>query len=303
MIRRSVPEIFGTALIDLLVGALTIIALLWVLNSRNSGATGTSDSERTSAFAAIEQYGTNHIVSIRLSQPGYWSCRLNKSGDSPTCLIEPKAKGMWSVPRAQTLSLEVTEKDGVPVDPPIKAVIRVIASSEGFRSGLHLQIEDLDDSPAFANVEIKPCCDAIEPHYLRVFSLSPSGDIDRLLFWHAHGFLKEVLACNYGRPVESGSCSQSLTPRVAPLWVKRFKERLKANAEIDIVTLPLTLGATPWTPPSITNAAITQCVEARKLVSYALNLKFEPDGDVIVTHPDSLDANLLDHLVESFRNH
>lgn len=216
--RREAPNPFGTSLIDLLVGALAMVALLWTMNAGNSGHKGTGPDEQTSAMALIEQFGETHIVKLRISQPRRWSCEfgLNFSNKkavplhphSPACTGEN-----GHVPPSVSdgkLEFAVTPSD--PSGKPTKVLWRLDEPPGGkFLVSLVLTVENLAVHDLVAEVGIVPCCSATEPHYLRVLALSGAGKEELVTFWHEAKELRKLLKD---------------LPQTAN-WINEFRQRVR----------------------------------------------------------------------------
>ncbi|MCY4440735.1 MAG: hypothetical protein OXE53_11080 [Deltaproteobacteria bacterium] len=301
MAHRDPTSPFGTSLIDLLVGALAIVALLWVLHARNSGEIGSGDHERTSGFVQVEQYGLPHIKNIRLVVDGVTECAFDiefrryrrgeptLSNSTPCTMLSPDPRPIVSGAasgtgqRTDRATVTLARIHGKSYDPPLVISMRAVYPDGEYRAGVQITVQDLGEQAVIADVGIEPCCSMSEPHYLRVLTMSGSGRTDQTMFWHEVGLLQHTLACNRGNPVDSRLCTRRQTdPTDHPDWVKNFKQQIAAG------TLQTSRHLFQLTRPSggsfysIANArsAVSDCTAARRGLDSRLRVRFEPDGDI-----------------------
>lgn len=210
--RRDAPNPFGTSLIDLLVGALAMVALLWTMNAGNSGYSGTGPEEEASAMALVEQYGTVHIFGLKLARPGEWSCdfgldwtrrkSIPKGCSGENGVSPPSASdGVLEFPQDPTQPSKTTKVIWRLDRPP---------GTTDFMVSLVVTVEGLVARDLVAEIGILPCCDDSEPHYLRAMSLSGSGQEEWVAFWHEALKLRSVLE----------------DPPLTDNWITSFRERI-----------------------------------------------------------------------------
>ena len=196
--RRSVPSPFGTSLIDLLVGALAMVALLWAMNAGNSGLSGTGDEDRSSGIVVIDQYGFSHIVTLELGQARRWKCEFtldwktrSAKSDTPDgpCKGEPGHREP-----IYTDDGSVTLAGGNGRGEPPRVRWRLDRPPEKrFMASLVIEAENVSEADIEAEIGIAPCCATKAPHYLRVLALSGAGKDEWFAFWHEAGKLRRVL--------------------------------------------------------------------------------------------------------------
>ncbi len=210
-------------MIDLLVGALAMVALLWTMNATNSGDRGTGDTERSSAMALVEQYGLNHIQALEVSQPGRWTCRFDSvsapgaARDFATMLERTSpctAEPGHTVPNYQDGAIRLPEADGSFDDDGLRVILRTDTPPGGqFFVSVSIAAQNLTDRDVVVNVEVAPCCDPQDPHYVRALGLSGAGPRERHFFWHDTERLAGILD---GSPSPSG-------------WVTSFRQNIAAG--------------------------------------------------------------------------
>ena len=212
--RRSAPSPFGTSLIDLLVGALAMVALLWTMNAGNSGHPGTGDEDRSSGIVVISQYGLSHIVTLKLGQARRWKCEFKldwetRSAKSATrggpCKGEPGHRAPVYTDGSVTLA------GGTGGKPPSVRWRLDQPPEEGFMASLVIEAENVSEADIEAEIGIEPCCAAHAPHYLRVLALSGAGKDEWFALWHEAGMLRRVLTKE--GPVKP--------------WINSFRERVR----------------------------------------------------------------------------
>ena len=176
-----------------------MVALLWAMNAGNSGYTGAGDSEQTSAMALVEQYGTAHIVSLRLSQPGRWHCELeidrSKQTLMPTSSGHPcRGENRVLPPNYTDGSLTVMQPGGAQSTDPLRVIWRWDKPpGDDFLVSLAITVENLSENNLIAEVGIEPCCDRKRPHYVHAIAYSGAGKDDWFAFWHEADALRNIL--------------------------------------------------------------------------------------------------------------
>lgn len=297
---RSPPNAFGTSLIDLLVGVLCMVALLWVLQARNSGLTGEGEVERVSAFALVEQYGGSHLATVSFGQEGAWSCRfkLDRTNDTLSCENESQTSVSLDPPLpwgGDGGKLLIRTIEGNIVDPPMEVRIRKSSGNNSFIGGLNIYVDRLADRPVAAEVAIDICCELVDPHYLRLFSLSPSGSFERHMFWHEAGALKLLLACAGNN--RNGSCPTGLEAGSAK-WVTSTLADLAAG-RLTLAPGSFVFMDPSWEaslddlmhqPLSYLKDRVEHCMNARATQTAQVKIRFDLDGDVTVSTPDTTEA-------------
>lgn len=289
--RSSAPNPFGTSLIDLLVGALAIVAMLWVLNAPNTGYTGSGEEERTSGSFSVEQYGAAHFRSIRIRHGSWWEAEIviglsgevvKLNGGAPSTYVE-RASGLGfdgSDPKRFVYTLPDPDFD----DP---TTVTVVAASPGgnFRRGLHVVVENLSGPRLQVNFHIAPCCDPNALHFLETTVRSGNGDRKDMRFWHEAGMLQQALSNNHNRYTVSGPTNN---PDVKDHWIQNLEEHILGDAPVRTHTFHLDAAKRFYSAGS----SVADCV-GLQLANDApgiLRVRFEPDGDVSVKALDSNEA-------------
>ena len=191
--RREAPSPFGMSLIDLLVCALAMVALLWVMNTRNSGHRGTGDEETSSAVAVLEQYGTSHIVTVRIGQRGRWWCELEIDDGTKEISGPCQAEGSHPAPKAAGQGVTVARPPGLGAK-PLEVSWRIERPPmDGFRERLVITTENVIERNIEAEIGIAPCCHGSDPHYLRGTAFSGAGRSEWFALWHEANKLRSVL--------------------------------------------------------------------------------------------------------------
>ena len=259
--RRHAPASpFGTSFVDLLVGALALVALLWLANAGHSGERGSGEASRSAALVDFTQYGFAHVVELRIGQPGHWSCSVAISGDGsragwPRSVGEvdckPEPGSPWTVDALPGGS-------GVDVDrgPLGLLSVRWRLDAETFRERLELSLGGIAGRAVEAAFHIAPCCSGSEPHYVRLSTVSAAGERTRYLLWHEAKELRSVLGWG---PLSTG-------------WISTWRARVAAG---DVA-------------PSLVafERTVNHCrtFQGHRPVP-ALRLRFEPEGAVRVETP------------------
>lgn len=286
--RREPANPFGTSMIDLLVGAMAIVALLWVRAAPNSGYRGTGEEERTSGMITIEQFGVPHIVGLHLEQRG----RL--VADFSIHFPDPDRRGSESIPAHMTrvpdfLDPTVTEAltliDGSGADrfskaqyqftppgeaEPVSITLQLIDPPGNFRKGVRIIVESLDARPLVAKLRIAPCCSRLDPHYLDITSYSAAGVRKETTLWHDYPNLQRLLGERYTRPTEGSERDAG--------WVASFARRILNDKETDVALR------------SFSNPGICEDSSAQAAAAGTLTVRFEPDGDIVTRKEDGNEA-------------
>lgn len=197
--RNDPPEVFGTSLIDLLVGGLTLVSILWVLNSLNSGYKGRGEVDTYSAFASVGQFGLNHIKFIRIEQDGEWFCEcsvdsLDNMKCQQPCSVTSPSVGVTPIPMNNTngVGISVISKDNKQLEHPLNAIIRILPEDAQFTGGVQFNVDNLDKKIK-ATITVDTCCHSSDPHYIRIVRIAPGIEEKDLLLWHQDTALQSVL--------------------------------------------------------------------------------------------------------------
>lgn len=287
--RAEVPNPFGTSLIDLLVGALAIVALLWVLNAPNSGYRGNGEKDRSSGMVAIEQFGYPHLKTVRISQVGrfdvLYRLRFPNQANAYMERVESnleaivKEKGNSSASAVPTKVIYEIRPLGL-ID-PIKITLRQVAPSGGFYKGLHVTVEKLDDIPVEVQIGIMPCCSSTQPHYLRSMSMSGNGEREEFSFWHDAGMLEKVLTKKV----------KPKTGRNSDTWISSFTRAVRKGQDVKLRSFHIApidryypnispgRSCQHWQGLEQNNANGNK-IPAKQTF---LNVVFHPDGDVTIS--------------------
>lgn len=204
--RGNIPEVFGTSIIDLLVGSLTLVSILWVLNSLNSGYKGRGEVNTYSAFASVGQFGSNHIVSVSVEQTGNWSCKCESVC---ICQSEPHITSTPINLNAKGAGISVTHEGGKKLENSLNMILRLLPENKQFTGGVQINVDNIADNIKVV-IGINVCCDRREPHYVRVLRIAPGMEEKDLLLWHNEIRLRNVL---------------NATTNIS--WITDFKESVK----------------------------------------------------------------------------
>ena len=259
--HRDTASPFGTSFIDLLVGALAMVAMLWAMNAANSGKRGTGEEETASGVVLVEQFGTSHIMGMRVGQANEWQCKITVKDRAASGSGTPRLEEQCHANNARYTLTQGTRSvrvDGGGEDGLEVGWGLATAPDRNFRETATLRVRGLKGSDVEAAVQIAPCCHGTEPHYVRVMTVSGAGHSERTLLWHETGKLEDVLKKSaQGRP-----------------WVEALKEGMKSG---DV--RPKLVGF---------NDSTRSCHDVQNATPWPeMKVVFEPEGDVQVEVPDT----------------
>lgn len=211
---REAPSALGTSLIDLLIGALAMVTLLWAASPRNEPE---PRNETISALAVIDQFGTTHVRTLAVEEPGRWRCEgwidwkhgrvhplhCTPLGGRPTPKRLPDGTGV--------------ERPGQRTqDPPLTVRWHAHQSQGGdYTATLTVSATEIGAEGLVLETGIVPCCHPHDPHYLRIFTRAQGAKEERFALWHEQSKLQSVLDSH--RPVT--------TP-----WIDRFRAGVRTGA-------------------------------------------------------------------------
>lgn len=259
--RREPQNPFGTSMIDLLVGTMMIVAMLWVANAANLGYRGSGESDRTSGMATIEQFGLSHIHELTLRHGNRITATYEIDIASGLAGLASETLGPGVLAQRAKVGalsgLDAFRKVTYRLTPPgeseeVAISFDVVASSDSFRSGVRIIVDKLDDVPLEAALAIEPCCDSIEPHYITVDIIDGDGASGMTTLWHEFDNLNAVLSS----PIAS-----------APSWAQSFARKIVDGLPVGLV--------------GFDGGAAAVCDSgAQRSRAGTLLVRFDPDGDV-----------------------
>lgn len=286
--RNSAPNPFGTSLIDLLVGALAIVAMLWVLNAPNTGYTGSGEEERTSGSFSVEQYGAAHFRSIRIRHGSWWDTEIvigrsggliQLNGGTPATHVD-RARGLGfdgSDPKRFIFTLPDPD-----FDDPTTVTVVAASPSGNFRRGLHVVVENLSGPRLEVDFRINPCCDPDALHFLETTVRSGNGDRKEMRFWHEAGMLQQALEQDHNRNIYDGPLN---SPRQAAHWIQTLEAHVLGGAPVRPHTFHLDSASRFYSSRTDVEACVL--LQLASDAPGVLRVRFEPDGDVTVRPLDS----------------
>jgi len=296
--RSELPNPFGTSLIDLLVGALAIVALLWVLAAPNSGYSGSGEEARASGMITIEQFGAAHFTAITLEQPGRFKRRFAldyRKSNSPPFMQMSTSEWLPNAIVVEEFTDIDTNKPGYykratyQVTPhgleiPIEITLRATGATGGFSKGIHIIVENLGALPLIAKVEIRPCCDDKQPHYLRTMIRSGNGKREEFSFWHEAGKLEQVLS--NGITLDSGPSEAAKKDD----WIEAFANQVHSGEKVRLRSFHVADTQRFYSGSS----DFPSCTSHWDVKKEYLTVRFENDGDISVrTSKTNEDLNSL----------
>lgn len=259
--RRNASSPFGTSFIDLLVGALAMVALLWAVDAANSGARGPGEAPESAAMLIVEQYGYAHIKGLEIGQHEQWSCTLEVLGTLSARGTSRRLANTRCAPEPGATTVLTEHPDGVSVArgaaKPLKVRWRLdVPPNATFRETLMVSVEGLTDRDVEGAVRIAPCCSRTEPHYVRTMAVSGAGHAERTRLWHEAGRVRSLLK------------EEPLRKR----WIDGWRASVR-DGTFDPALVVFDAGG-------------GQCDDLQSIrPAPALAFVFEPEGDVRITEP------------------
>jgi len=287
--RRDITPIFGTSMIDLLVGAMSMMALLWVFNVQNNGRKGFGDVEFPSYYVSVNAYGFEHIGRrFQISDNESLSCEFQGSEDNNKFESEPICSFSSNIQldsnRVEFLS-EVSADSYVAVN---------WDSLDGFKSGFTLDISKQQKDEVEITLDIGPCR-ASEPHYIHISGYSDGEIIDHLIIHQTSAnYLNEERGKKFvsreGVYEKDDDGNKFIQDK--DKWIIPFVDQLKVSRRIPEIYI--------FTFINRTNEAETQAFETPVKLKFSSDGSFEYDISGFIRSNDQKDIDALKEYIENF---
>ena len=190
---REAPSALGTSLIDLLVGALALVTLLWAASPREEPE---PPNETAGALAMIDQFGITHIRGFAIHQPGHWTCK-GVIDWKRARLVKHSCTTPGGGPAPKYIADDGTslERPGArPQDPPLKVRWHAHQSrKKNYTATLMVSATGIGAEGLVLEASVLPCCAVAHPHYLRVFTRAQGAKQERYALWHERAALMDLL--------------------------------------------------------------------------------------------------------------
>lgn len=228
MARRQITTIFGTSMIDLLVGAMSMMALLWVFSATNNGNKGYGDVEYPSYYVSVNSYGSPHIsMRFRISDADNYYCEFEGRTDGKGFGLDQECDFSENIIFSEN-RVEYINKD---LENSYVAVQWDFSS--GFKSGFTFDISKQQKGEVQFVLDAS-ACKQNDPHYIQISGYSDGEIIDHFLIHQTKDFYLT------GQPWNSRSTLYSreknddgtTTIRDDERWIVSFIDGLKRSQRV-----------------------------------------------------------------------